>query len=119
VGGEIPETGVAAGDPAGGAGSGAAPLPGAVYLAPGRPNPFRPATEIEFGLPRAATVSLAVFDVAGRCVRTLASGLVPAGVHVVAWDGRDAGGAAAAPGVYYCRLAADGRVLSRTMVRMR
>lgn len=47
-----------------------------------------------------------VFDVAGRRVRSLLSGAVPAGLQTVAWDGRDARGRAVAAGTYFLRLRA-------------
>jgi flagellar hook assembly protein FlgD len=59
-------------------------------------------------LPRAGVVSLAVFDVSGRRVRQLRSGVVEAGVHRVAWDGRSESGSPAAPGLYLVGLQVDG-----------
>jgi hypothetical protein len=71
------------------------------------PNPFNPRTNIQFDLPRAAHVSLAVFDVAGRRVRTLVDEERPAAMHTVVWDGNDDGGRRVASGVYYYRLVSD------------
>jgi hypothetical protein len=72
------------------------------------PNPFNPSTDLRFTLPHEARVDLRVYDVSGRLVRVLADGQLPAGEHAVHWNGRDDGGRAAASGVYYVRLAADG-----------
>lgn len=72
------------------------------------PNPARTLTHIAFDLPTQAAVSLQVFDVSGRVVRTLARSGMPAGTHVVAWDGRDANGHRAPAGVYLYRLRAAG-----------
>ena len=71
-----------------------------------RPNPFRGTTVIAFDLAADAEVSLAVFDLLGRRVATLADRVYPAGAHAVEWDLRDAGGARVAPGVYVYRLEA-------------
>jgi len=68
------------------------------------PNPFNPSTRIEFDLPTAGLVQLAVFDLRGRLVRELVSGSREAGHHAVTWDGRDEGGREAASGVYFARL---------------
>lgn len=74
------------------------------------PSPFREATRVEWSLPRAADVSLTVFDAAGRRVRQLESGTHPAGAHASTWDGRDDDGNAAAAGVYFVTLTTpDGR----------
>jgi hypothetical protein len=71
------------------------------------PNPFNPVTTISFDLPRALEVSLEIYDLQGRLVRTLLNGnLYPTGSHKQVWDGRDGKGQAAASGVYFYRLTA-------------
>jgi hypothetical protein len=70
------------------------------------PNPFRGGTSIRFTVPRAGAVELAVYDVAGRRVRTLLRGAQPAGDGAVTWDGRDDAGREMPPGVYLYRYAA-------------
>jgi len=83
------------------------------------PNPFRSSTRIGFDVPGAAPVTLAIYDITGRRVRTLLDGPVRAGSHVVAWDGRDAGGRPVASGVYVCRIRSEGRTDARKLVRFR
>jgi len=85
-------------------------------LAGNAPNPFAAATELRFALPAAGPIDLAVFDIAGRRVRTLAAGRRDAGVHRLVWDGRDDAGRAAGAGVYFARLRAGDRTLERKMV---
>jgi hypothetical protein len=69
------------------------------------PNPFNPQTTISFDLPRAESVSLRVYDTAGRLVRTLLAGSPgQAGRNEVVWNGRDNQGNQAASGVYLYRL---------------
>jgi hypothetical protein len=96
----------------------AADLPAAraVSLAQNAPNPFNPSTTIRFALPRRTEVSLRVFDVRGRLVKTLADGPRPAGQHAVEWDGRNDRGAPAASGVYLYRLQAGEQTLQRRML---
>lgn len=86
-----------------------APTPGTLALS-SAPNPFRGATTIRFELPAAARVRLAITDVAGREVRTLLEGDLPAGSRSAQWDGRNAAGAPVAPGCYFARLSSGGRV---------
>ncbi|MFN8177722.1 MAG: S8 family serine peptidase [bacterium] len=74
-----------------------------------RPNPVRGPVTIRFTLPAEAWAKVSIFDVQGRLVRTLLEGLRGAGGHDVAWDGTDGGGHPTAPGVYFARVAADGR----------
>jgi hypothetical protein len=84
-------------------------------LYPNCPNPFNPATDVEFAIERAGTVNLCVHDLAGRVVRTLANGDFPAGQHRVRWDGRDDVGSPVASGMYILRLAAEGGSASRKL----
>jgi glucose/arabinose dehydrogenase len=79
-----------------------------IFLHTNHPNPFHDATTISYTLDRLAPVNLAVYDVQGRRVRTLTSGLRPAGEHAVRWDGLDDEGVPAAGGVYFLRLLVAG-----------
>ena len=64
-------------------------------------------TTIKFDLPRQSQVSLRIYDVAGRLVRTLVDELKPAAAHSVVWNGQDNNGRQAASGVYYYQLVTD------------
>ncbi len=68
------------------------------------PNPFNPVTTVPFALERPAGIELAVFDLRGRRLATLAEGSWPAGWHAATWDGRDQSGRPAASGTYLARL---------------
>lgn len=87
----------------------AAAVPSAMHLEPNAPNPFNPRTTIRFGLPQPGAARLAVFDLAGRLIRTLVDESLPPGRHEVVWDGRDAAGRDVASGSYLARLVFDGR----------
>lgn len=63
------------------------------------PNPFNPETVIPYALPVRAEVSLRVFDILGREVAELASGIQEPGVHAVTWNA-----ATASSGLYFYRL---------------
>lgn len=79
------------------------------------PNPFNPVTTLRFALPAAGAVRLAVYDVAGRLIRTLVESDLPPGDHEAVWDGRDSAGYAMASGSYLARLFAGGRVETARM----
>jgi hypothetical protein len=83
------------------------------------PNPFNPATTIEYYMPKAGAVSLKVFDITGREVRTLLHQWQASGLHQVRWDGRDERGAQVASGIYIYQLKTAQAVRSRKMVYMR
>jgi hypothetical protein len=80
------------------------------------PNPARVSLALRFTLPRAAGIELAIFDAAGRRVRTLASGDHASGAHAIAWDLRDERGRAVGAGLYLARLDADGVRLTQKFV---
>lgn len=82
------------------------------------PIPFTTHTRMHLAAPQAGHVHLAIYDVAGRLVRTLLDRQVSAGVHAAVWDGRDGAGQPAPAGVYFARLRTGGGVSSRTLVRM-
>jgi hypothetical protein len=78
-----------------------------VSLSPARPSPTSGATEIDFQLHAGGIVVLAIHDVRGAHVRTLARGAFVAGAHAARWDGCDDGGRVVSPGIYFARIATD------------
>ncbi len=90
----------------------------ALMLDQNRPNPFGPVTDIRFSLSVPSTVRLEVIDAAGRLVRTLASGSLPAGDHSYRWDGSNSDGRFVGAGTYFYRLRSGGKEMSRKMVLM-
>ena len=94
-------------------------LPSAPRLAQNAPNPFNPRTKISFVLPVAGEATLAVYDVDGRLVRTLAGGWLEAGERTVTWDGDDDRGGRVASGLYFCRLRVGDSTLVRKMTLLK
>ena len=88
-------------------------------LSQNHPNPFNPQTKIAFSLDAPGAVSLKVYDMDGRLVRTLVDEVRTAGAHDVLWDGTDASGRRVASGSYLYRLRTGEQVLSRTMVMVK
>lgn len=80
-----------------------AEAPHGFHLAPPKPNPFNPTTEIQFSLDFPTDLTLGVFDLQGRLVRSLASGNYANGTHRVVFDG-----SGLASGTYYARLTVQG-----------
>lgn len=88
-----------------------ADIPGEVILHQNHPNPFNPATSIEYYLPHAAMVSLTVYDIKGRRVAELVRGEAqPAGRHSAIFDAQHL-----ASGVYIYRLRAGSQTLEKIM----
>ena len=91
-------------------------IPAVTGIARPAPNPFRQSTAFTVSLSQAGPVSLTIYSLDGRRVRTLMEETREAGEYHLTWDGRDAQGGAAAPGVYFVRLAAGSRRYSQTIV---
>jgi len=68
------------------------------------PNPFNPSTSISFTLPTKEKVSIKVYDVTGKLVKTLVDDVLPAGRRVVNWRGRNDMGCTVVSGIYFCRM---------------
>ncbi len=94
-------------------------VPQRVVLLGNQPNPFNPVTTIAFGMPVAGAVEIAVYDVAGRQVRTLLSDEKGPGYHSVVWDGMSDAGEKVASGVYFARLSALGEEHQAKMVLLK
>jgi hypothetical protein len=82
--------------------------PSGIWLLAPQPNPFTLSTTVRFGVPVAGRASLAVYGIDGRLVRALRRGVLEAGEHQVAWDGRTDLGREAPAGTYVFRLEAVG-----------
>jgi hypothetical protein len=95
------------------------PVPSAVVLRDNYPNPFNAGTNLIFGVPAYQRVRIQVYDARGRLVTTLVDDYRDKGYHPVQWNGKDAGGRAAASGVYFARLESGGATLTNTMTLVR
>jgi hypothetical protein len=83
------------------------------------PNPFNPTTRIEFSLGERAQVSMRIYDMSGKVVRTLVNETMSVGRHSASWNGEDEYGRPVASGIYVCRLEAAGKTALRKMVLLR
>jgi flagellar hook assembly protein FlgD len=73
------------------------------------PNPFSTTTSFAYKVAEGGkSVDVGVFNVAGRLVKTLASGSQAAGTYTVTWDGSDDSGVRMAPGVYFLKSRVGG-----------
>ena len=95
-------------------------MPTAFGLSQNVPNPFNPTTAIQYDVPAGGgTVTLRIYYVGGRLVRTLVDGVETAGNKSVAWQGRDDRGQMVATGVYFYRMTAPGFEKTRKMLLLK
>jgi hypothetical protein len=83
------------------------------------PNPLNPSTRIDLTLDADGPVSLRIYDISGRIVRTVLAGDKAAGTYTEEWDGRNDIGNDVASGIYFIRLTAGNRTLTRKAVLVR
>jgi hypothetical protein len=79
------------------------------------PSPSAGRTVFQYTLPAAGMVDIRVYASSGELVRTLRTGMQPAGPHQVIWDGRDEPGRQVGRGTYFCRLTAGDFRASRKL----
>jgi hypothetical protein len=96
-------------------------LPIALRLEPNYPNPFNAGTLIPLRVPPGLEEALHVdiFDLAGQRIASLLSGPLPAGRHLLAWDGHLERRLPASSGLYFCRLRAGSRQQVRPLLLLR
>ncbi len=90
------------------------PLPYEFHLAQNYPNPFNPSTRICYTIPSAGIVSLMVYDLQGRKVRTLVDGYREAGIYDLLFDG-----GRLASGIYFYQLSVRDFTEVRKMLLVR
>ena len=77
------------------------PSPSEFYLSPAYPNPFNPVTNIEYGLPKDAYVSISVYNVNGKLLEEILNKNQDLGYYQVRWDA-----SSYATGLYFIKLIA-------------
>jgi hypothetical protein len=83
------------------------PAPDRFALEAVAPNPMNRIATVSFGIPRpGSAVTVKIYDVTGRAVRTLVDGQRPPGYYSEVWDLSNDGGLKVAPGIYFCRMEA-------------
>ena len=90
-------------------------------LLPNYPNPFNPETWIPYQLAEAADVSVTIYDVGGRLVRTISVGFKPVGYYLTReraayWDGRNEIGESVSSGVYFIQFLSGDFAATRRIV---
>jgi len=93
-------------------------LPVGAALGPMMPNPFSSQSRITFHVPEPQHVRLAVHDLEGRRIATLADAVLPAGQHAAVWRGESERGGRAPTGVYFVRLEAGDRTSVGRITRL-
>ncbi len=101
--------------------SGRSLFPESIALSQNYPNPFNGSTVITYTIPgqHALPVTLALFDMMGRKVRTLVQEMQRSGQHEIIWEGWDDQGLPVGSGVYVYQLRVDHTLLSKKLIYLR
>ena len=92
-------------------------IPSVFNLSQPYPNPMVSGATIKYGVPRLNRVSIKVYDVSGRVVKTLVDSDKKPGFYKLQWDGTADNGSQVAQGIYFVRmLAPDFRTTKKIVV---
>ena len=80
------------------------------------PNPFNPSTTVDFDMAGNSLVSIVIYDLLGKKVKTLVSAQYEPGSYHATWDGTSDSGFAVAAGVYIYRMKSEGFQYVRKMI---
>ncbi|GEM_PF-2252969 len=95
-------------------------LPAEFALEQNYPNPFNPLTVIKYSIPYRSEVSIDIFNILGQKVRTLKDNEThAAGTYKVAWNGTGDDGQKVSSGMYFYRLKAGEKVLTKKMLMVK
>jgi len=94
-------------------------LPNTAKLLQNYPNPFNPETTIEYSIPSRSHVSITIYNILGKKVKTILDEEKPAGEHSVKWDGVDDSNQPVASGIYFYRLKSGEKNLTSKMVLLK
>ena len=80
------------------------------------PNPITDGTVLTITLPVAGNIEMGIYDQAGKLCKRALSGNLQAGCHQVQWNGTAENGLRLSPGIYFCRLTANGQTSVKKLV---
>ena len=83
------------------------------------PNPFNPSTQIKFDLPKDIMVSLTIFDLMGRKIKSLVNSVRPAGFQSVSWDATNDYGERVSAGIYIYTIQAEDYRATKKMILLK
>ncbi len=94
-------------------------VPKVFSLSQNFPNPFNPTTKFTFSIPKTQQVTIKIYDIMGREVKTLVNSNISIGKYTVDWDGTNGRGSSVSSGVYFYRMETAGFIDVKKMVLVR
>ena len=94
-------------------------LPSSYSLFQNYPNPFNPTTLISYALPKSSSVTVKIYDMLGREIKTLVNADQNAGINTVQWNGDNNYGAKVATGTYIYMIKAGDFYQAKKMILLK
>lgn len=92
-------------------------VPGTFEMSQNYPNPFNPTTKIDFAIPKTTNVTLKIYDISGREIKTLINNeTIFTGKYTVDWNSTANSGAIVSSGVYFYRIISGGQAITKKMM---
>ncbi|MCK5147239.1 T9SS type A sorting domain-containing protein [bacterium] len=83
------------------------------------PNPFNPVTHITFELPTAENITIKIFDIRGRHIKTVTQHDFGPGIHTVLWDAQDKQSMPVASGIYIIQMSTKSSLITRKIMLLK
>jgi hypothetical protein len=94
-------------------------LPAKYNLFQNYPNPFNPTTTISYSIPNVSYVTLKIYNILGREVRTLINSEQNIGIHNVQWNGDNNYGSKVSSGIYLYKIEAGNFTMTKKLVLLK
>jgi hypothetical protein len=92
-------------------------VPEAFEMSQNYPNPFNPTTKIDFAIPKTAAISIIIYDISGREIKTLIKNeTMMTGKYTVDWNATGNSGSVVSSGVYFYRIISGGQAITKKMM---
>lgn len=93
--------------------------PRSLFIGAPIPNPSDNLVSISLELPSPTKVEAGIYNVAGQRVKTIVNAIRPAGSQKLVWDEKDFKGSKVAPGIYFMKITAGGKKVTRQITILR
>ncbi|TES93795.1 MAG: T9SS type A sorting domain-containing protein [Candidatus Cloacimonadota bacterium] len=80
------------------------------------PNPASQSVDIYYTLQREEKISIDIYDISGRLLKEISSGLKGRGTHIIYWDRKDSSGRDVKSGIYFLRIKTPNRTINKKLV---
>ena len=91
-------------------------IPNKISISQNYPNPFNPETRFQYNIPADGVVSINVYDILGKKIKTLVNQLKSAGVYTETWSGQNDNNQMVSSGVYFYQVKVGDEQITKKMI---